>query len=121
MLLRVATWPMSFILQAKGLKRAYFWTEFCFDTVSFGLLWFCLRVWGLTGAGMATFGSFLFYWIVIYFLVRRATGFSWSKANVPSRACIRADGRGRLFSTLPVAARSGGNCRGADYFRGGLS
>ncbi len=82
MLLRVATWPMSFILQAKGLKRAYFWTEFCFDTVSFGLLWFCLRVWGLTGAGMATFGSFLFYWIVIYFLVRRVTGFSWSKANV---------------------------------------
>ena len=40
------------------------------------------------------------------------------ESKCSSWACIRADGRGRLFSALPVAARSGGNCRGADYVRG---
>jgi len=82
MLLRVATWPMAFILPAKELKPAYFWSEVAFSVVNLALVWICLPIWGLKGVGIAFFGAFLFFWALIYLLVWSSTGFSWSSANV---------------------------------------
>ncbi len=81
-LLRVATWPMAFILPAKELKPAYFWSEVAFSVANLGLVWICLPIWGLKGVGIAFFGAFLFFWALIYLLVRSSTGFSWSAANM---------------------------------------
>ena len=36
---------------------------------------------GLTGAGIAFFGSYLFHGLIIYPIVRRLSGFRWSAAN----------------------------------------
>lgn len=81
-LMRVATWPMAFILPAKELKQAYFWSELVYYVAYLALAWICLPIWGLTGVGMAFFGAYLVFWGLIFVLVRRSTGFSWSKANV---------------------------------------
>ncbi len=81
-LLRVASWPMGFIILAKELKKIFFWTEFASGCVQVGLTYLCLKLWGLPGAGIAFFAGYLVYWWMMFVLVRRITGFSWSQANV---------------------------------------
>jgi antigen flippase len=81
MMLRVASWPMSFILLAKGVRKAYFWTEFTTCVVQVALVWGCVRIFGLRGTGIAFFAGYLFYWFMIYAVVRSISGFEWSKPN----------------------------------------
>jgi PST family polysaccharide transporter len=81
MMLRVASWPMGYILLAKGARRLFFWSEMITAGVSIGLIWLGVHYWGLNGAGMAFFGTYIFYWIFIYTIVRSLTGFRWSAAN----------------------------------------
>jgi PST family polysaccharide transporter len=81
MMLRVASWPMGFILLAKGARRAFFWSELATGTLQLALVWLGVRYFGLNGAGIAFFGSYLFYWILIYLIVRSITGFRWSTEN----------------------------------------
>ena len=81
-LLRVASWPMAFIMLAKELKKMFFWTELISGSLFVGLTYCCLRLWGLAGAGIAFFAGYLVYWWMIFFLMRRVTGFKWSGANL---------------------------------------
>jgi enterobacterial common antigen flippase len=81
MVLRVASWPMGFILLAKGEGSLFFWTELIGNSVQAGLIWIGVRYKGLEGAGMAFFALYVFYGLVIYFVVRRVSGFRWSGAN----------------------------------------
>jgi len=81
-LLRVGSWPMAFIMLAKELKKAFLWTEVIFGGIHVGLTYLFLRLWGLPGAGIAFFAMYALYWWTIFLLVRKVTGFSWSRANV---------------------------------------
>jgi PST family polysaccharide transporter len=81
MMLRVASWPMGFILLAKGARWLFFWSELVTATVSLGLVWLGVKYVGLNGTGMAFFGTYIFYWFVVYAIVRRLSGFRWSSAN----------------------------------------
>jgi len=80
-ILQVASFPMGFILLAKELKQMFFWTELASGSLYVGLFYFCLKMWGLTGAGVAFFANYLVYWLMIFILARRVTGFAWSRAN----------------------------------------
>jgi PST family polysaccharide transporter len=81
MILRVASWPMGFILMAKGERKLFFWTEVLASSLQVGLIWLCVAKFGLNGTGMAFFGLYLIYWIGIYLVVRRLSGFRWSASN----------------------------------------
>jgi PST family polysaccharide transporter len=81
MMLRVASWPMGFILLAKGARRAFFWSELVTSGLQLGLVWIGVKYVGLKGAGIAFFGSYLFYWLLIYSIVRSLSGFRWSAEN----------------------------------------
>ena len=81
MMLRVASWPMGFILLAKGARNPYFWTELLSGVVNVGLVWACVLGFGVKGTGIAFFGTYVFYWCAIYMIVRRASGFQWTAAN----------------------------------------
>jgi PST family polysaccharide transporter len=81
MMLRVASWPMGFILLAKGARRLFFWSELVTGAVSLGMVWLGIHYRGLNGTGMAFAGTYLFYWLLIYFVVRSLSGFRWSAAN----------------------------------------
>jgi len=79
--LQVITWPMGFIIVAKGKQALFFATELSWTLASLGLAWVCVRSLGLNGAGIAFFGSYLFYGLLLYPIVRRLSGFRWSAAN----------------------------------------
>src|SRR5581483_7999935 len=80
--LQVITWPMGFIIVAKGRQAVFFWCEVAWAAVSLGLAWICVRWFGLNGAGMAFFGSYVFHAMLIYPIVERMSGFGWSAQNV---------------------------------------
>ncbi len=79
--LQVITWPMGFIIVAKGKRALFFWSEFAWAVVSLALAWVCIRYFGLNGAGIAFFGSYVFHWLLIYPIARRLSGFRWSRVN----------------------------------------
>ena len=81
MVLRVASWPMGFVLLAKGARRIFVWSEFLTNILFVVLVWIGLKWFGLTGAGIGFFGMYAAYWFGIYLVVRRLSGFRWSKAN----------------------------------------
>ena len=81
MTLRVITWPMGFIIMAKGKSNLIIWTELAWTVVNVGLSWVCLRYFGLNGTGIAFFGSYVFHGLMIYPVVRWLSGFRWSLAN----------------------------------------
>jgi PST family polysaccharide transporter len=81
MIMRVASWPMGFILGAKGYRRGIFFTELVANGSQFAFAWLGVRWLGLDGAGIGFFAGYVLYWFVIYFTVRSVTGFRWSAEN----------------------------------------
>lgn len=81
MMLRVAIWPMGFILLAKGEGMIFFWTEFMGNVLLVGLAWFGVQMFDLRGAGIAFFGLYVVYGCAMYVVVRWLSGFRWSTAN----------------------------------------
>jgi PST family polysaccharide transporter len=79
--LRVITWPMGYIIIAKGEQALFFWTELAWTLVNVGLTWTCVGYFGLTGAGIAFFASYVFHGCLLYFVVRRLSGFRWSRES----------------------------------------
>ncbi|WCJ61187.1 O-antigen translocase [Fontisphaera persica] len=76
--LRVVTWPMGYILLAKGAKRMFFWTELASNIVLVTLTVLAVYIWGLKGTGIAFFGLYLFYLALMLVVTNRMTGFSWT-------------------------------------------
>ena len=81
MMLRVASWPMGFILLAKGERNLFFWSELVSTLIFIGMTWLSIRAFGLAGTGMAFFGLYILYWLGIYLIVRRVSDFRWSVSN----------------------------------------
>jgi PST family polysaccharide transporter len=81
MLLRVVAWPMGFIILAKGARQMFFWTELAAAVVQVGLTWLLLPVVGLIGAGIAFAALYVWHGLLIYYLVRRLSGFRWTHDN----------------------------------------
>lgn len=81
MALRVITWPMGFIIVAKGEQNLFLLTELAWTVVNVGLSWIWVKSFGLNGVGIAFFGSYVFHGLMIYPIVRWLSGFRWSAAN----------------------------------------
>jgi antigen flippase len=81
MSLRVITWPLGFIVVAKGLQALFIWVDLVCAVVHLGLAWLLIRTLGLEGAGMAFFGLYVFHGLIIYPIARRTIAFRWSSAN----------------------------------------
>jgi PST family polysaccharide transporter len=78
-MLQVITWPMGFIIVAKGKQGLFFFVELAWSIVAATLAWICIQSYGLNGAGIAFFGSYIFHAFLIYPIVHRLTGFRWSR------------------------------------------
>src|SRR5262245_14408830 len=81
MALRIITWPMGFIIVAKNRQLMFFGTDFAWTIVNVGLAWLCVGYFGLNGAGIAFFGSYIFHGLVVYLIVRVLSGFQLSATN----------------------------------------
>lgn len=80
-ILQVITWPMGLILAVKGRNALYFGAEFVWASTSVGFAYVCVSRWGLNGAGVSFFGSYIVSGFVLYSVVSRISGFRWSNAN----------------------------------------
>ncbi len=81
MMLRIVVWPAGFIIVAKGAQKIFLCTEVAATIVHLGLAWLLVPKLGVSGAGIAFFGLYLWHSVLIYAVVRRLTGFRWSAAN----------------------------------------
>ena len=98
-LLQVASWPMGFIILAKGRGATLIWTEIAAYSVYVALAWLGLKSFGLVGVGMAFLGLYAFHWVMVYAVARRMTEFRWSPSNT------RFIGLAVISATLAFGAR----------------
>jgi enterobacterial common antigen flippase len=78
MALRVVTWPMGYIIVARNRRLVFFAAELAWTLVNVGLSWLCIDKFGLAGAGIAFFASYVFHGCLVYGIVWRMQRFSWS-------------------------------------------
>jgi PST family polysaccharide transporter len=86
MTIRVINWPLGFILLAKGRQTLFFWTDLAWTVTHVVLVIVCLRTYGLQGAGAAFCASYVLHGGLVYGVVRRLSGFSWSRENLQAAA-----------------------------------
>jgi PST family polysaccharide transporter len=79
--LRVISWPMGFIIMAKGRQNLILLCEASWTLVHLGLAWILVGTIGIDGAGIAFFGSYVFHIGLTYGVVRALSGFRWSADN----------------------------------------
>jgi len=82
LILRLVSWPMGFIMLAKGAKGWYFWTELISNLISLGFMWIGIRLFGLVGAGVAFFALYVFYVFLALCVSKYLTGFAWSRHSL---------------------------------------
>jgi antigen flippase len=80
-MLQVISWPMGFVIIAKAKRATLVACEAAWGIVSIILAWVCIAPFGLTGAGIAYFGSYIFHTLMLYAIVSRLSGFRCSKEN----------------------------------------
>jgi len=78
MALRVLTWPLGYIVVAKGRGKLFFAMDLAWTVVNVSLSWWCIHRLGIEGAGVAFFASYVFHAAMVYPVVRRLSGFRWS-------------------------------------------
>jgi PST family polysaccharide transporter len=81
MAMRVISWPMGYIIVAKNRQALFFAAELAWTVVNLTLSWLFVGWFGLTGAGIAFFGSYVFHSVMVYAIVRHLTAFHWTRAN----------------------------------------
>jgi PST family polysaccharide transporter len=79
--LQVVTWPMGFIILAKARQDFFLLSELVWAVIAVGLAWSCVTSFGLNGAGIAFFLSYIVHAALVYPIVRRLSGFRWSPTN----------------------------------------
>lgn len=79
---RVVSWPMGFIMLAKGNGRLFLITETVFGLMHVALLWVGLKVIGLTGVAMAFTALHVLYTVGMLLVSRHLIDFCWSKGVV---------------------------------------
>jgi enterobacterial common antigen flippase len=80
--LQVITWPLGFIIIAKGKQGVYFTVQLAWTVASVVLAYMCIGAWGLKGAGIAFFASYIVFGFLVYPVVYHLSGFTWSKVNI---------------------------------------
>lgn len=76
--LKVASWPLGFIILAAGDGRTYMLTESIAMGAFVLLTWAGLPFFGVTATGIAFLGMYVVLLPLVYWLASRRTGFEWS-------------------------------------------
>jgi PST family polysaccharide transporter len=79
---RVLSWPMAFIMLAKGEGRWFALSETAVSILHLSLIFCFMRAFGLWGVALAFAVLYFAYTIMVYFISRRLTGFAWTSAAI---------------------------------------
>jgi len=75
------TWPLGFIIIAKAKQAIFIGCEITWTLVSLGLAWICISYFGVVGAGIAFFASYVVHALLLYAITSQMSAFRWSLAN----------------------------------------
>jgi PST family polysaccharide transporter len=78
--MKVAGWPLGFLILAAGDGKTYLLTETSAWLVAAGLIAGFASVLGLPITGIAYLAMYAFYLPIVYWLARRRIGFRWSRS-----------------------------------------
>jgi len=78
--LKVATWPLGFVILAAGDGKTFFASETAAWISTTGLITGLVPVMGLQITGIAYLAMYAFYLPLLYWLARRRIGFHWSRS-----------------------------------------
>jgi len=78
--MKVASWPLGFLILAAGDGKTYLLTETSAWLVAAGLIAGFAPVLGLPITGIAYLAMYAFYLPIVYWLARRRIGFRWSRS-----------------------------------------
>lgn len=78
-ILKVASWPLGFVILAAGAGRTFMLTESLAIAVFLALTWLAMPILGVQASGVAFLGMYLAYLPVVYLLARNRTGFFWQR------------------------------------------
>jgi len=76
--LRVVSWPLSYLLIARGKSALFAVTELAFGAVNVVLISLCMNLWQLEGVGVSFALSYVFYTIMLAVITSWVTGFCWT-------------------------------------------
>jgi enterobacterial common antigen flippase len=80
--LRVVNWPSGYVLVAVDHRPLLISVELIWAASLLGLSWWLIGIFGVVGAGIAFFLSYLIHGILVCAVARRLTGLKWSRANL---------------------------------------
>ncbi|MFY2763015.1 O-antigen translocase [Arenimonas sp. MALMAid1274] len=75
---KIASWPLGYILLASGAGKTYLVSEWGAAAVFVGLTAVLLPVIGISATGVSFLGLYLAHLAIVYWLAVRRTGFRWS-------------------------------------------
>jgi len=78
--LKVASWPLGFVILAAGDGKTFFWSECAANLITAILIVTLLRPTGLPITGIAYLVTYIVYLPLVYWLARRRIGFQWTRA-----------------------------------------
>ena len=81
-LLKIASWPLGFILLAAGAGRTFMLTEWLAMGSFVLFTWLGLPLLGIKATGVAFVGLYAVYLPLVYWLAVRRTGFAWNRSVV---------------------------------------
>jgi O-antigen/teichoic acid export membrane protein len=73
--LKVICWPMGFVILARGRSTIFLFTEFTWNAVYLGSVYFAIEALGVLVTGIAFFGAYVIYLLVLVGMVWRLLGF----------------------------------------------
>jgi PST family polysaccharide transporter len=101
MAVRVFTWPIGYIAVAKNRQLLFALMELAWTAVNVGLSWVCIRAFGVEGAGIAFFLSYVFHAAMVIPVARRLSGWRF-----PPRVALLAMASMALIALVFIALRA---------------
>lgn len=79
---RVVSWPMSYIMMAKGASKWFATSETAANVVHFILAYSLMRSLGLWGVAAAFAILYVLYTLAVFLITRHLTGFFWTRGTI---------------------------------------
>jgi O-antigen/teichoic acid export membrane protein len=77
--LKVASWPLGFVMLAAGDGKTFFWSECATNLLTAILVVVLAPLIGLRITGIAYLATYVFYLPLVFWLARRRIAFGWSR------------------------------------------
>jgi PST family polysaccharide transporter len=91
-ILKVASWPMGFILLAQGRGNAFIATELTWNAAYLGSIFVGIHRWGLIMAGVGFWIAYLIYFCLIAIVATRLIAFKPARRNSIAMLTLSAGG-----------------------------